>query len=213
MTRYSVAVMSSDDLVAKAVGGDIAALSDLLGRCGPLVRHRLEGEFPVQRQSVVTMDDVMQQSYTDAFLSIRQFRGTDDASFVGWLTALARNNLRDALRMLDAQKRGGDREKIELRAGEDSYATLFEAVGGTCSTASQQAARHEAQSALEQAVGRLPDVYQHVVRCYDLEGQSVEQVAAQIKRSPGAVFMLRARAHRRLAEIMGTASQYLSDSA
>jgi DNA-directed RNA polymerase specialized sigma24 family protein len=48
---------------------------------------------------------------------------------------------------------------------------------------------------------------------WDLEGHSVEEVAASLGRSPGAVYMLRARAHRQLAEIMGAPSRFLSGSA
>jgi DNA-directed RNA polymerase specialized sigma24 family protein len=47
---------------------------------------------------------------------------------------------------------------------------------------------------------------------YDLEGRPVQEVAQALGRSPGAVYMLRARAHRRLSEIMGTASRYVTDS-
>ncbi len=40
----------------------------------------------------------------------------------------------------------------------------------------------------------------------------MSRYAAALKRSVGAVYMLRARAHRRLCQIMGSASDYLSDS-
>jgi DNA-directed RNA polymerase specialized sigma24 family protein len=48
---------------------------------------------------------------------------------------------------------------------------------------------------------------------YDLEGRSVQEVSASLHRTPGAVYMLRARAHRELAELLGMPSQFFSGSA
>ena len=39
------------------------------------------------------------------------------------------------------------------------------------------------------------------------------EVASALNRSPGAILMLRARAHNRLRQILGTASDFLSGSA
>ena len=65
----------------------------------------------------------------------------------------------------------------------------------------------------EKAIQRLPDTYVQVITMYDLEGRPLKEVARALNRTLGATSMLRARAHRRLAELMGTASRFLSDSA
>ena len=46
-----------------------------------------------------------------------------------------------------------------------------------------------------------------------LEGADVGDVASELDRSQGAVYMLRARAHDRLKGILGSASQFWSDGA
>ena len=51
-----------------------------------------------------------------------------------------------------------------------------------------------------------------VVRLYDIEGRSGPEVATTMGRSRGAVVMLRARAHDRLAELLGSGSKFFSDS-
>ena len=51
------------------------------------------------------------------------------------------------------------------------------------------------------------------MRLYDLECQPPQQVAEALGRSVGAVHMLRARAHDRLRELLGSASKFFSDSA
>ena len=115
--------------------------------------------------------------------------------------------------MLEAETRGGNRQRIEPGANDESFAALYEVLGGTSTTASRQAARKEAKAALEKAIRRLPDTYVQVITMYDLEGRPLKEVARALNRTPGATSMLRARAHRRLAELMGTASRFLSGSA
>ncbi len=155
----------------------------------------------------------MQQTCADAFLDISRFIPQGEGSFARWLATLADRNLLDALRMLEADKRGGARRRIEPVAGDDSLVALYELVTATTTSPSRLAARNEAKAAIEKAVQQLPETYRHAVVMYDLQDRPIQEVAEALKRSPGAVFMLRARAHRRLAELMGTASDFLSGSA
>ena len=59
-------------------------------------------------------------------------------------------------------------------------------------------------------VADMPIIYRTVVEMYDLEQRSVDDVARAVGRSPGAIFMLRSRAHRQLGALMGAASKFLS---
>lgn len=203
----------SEDLVSRAVGGEKDALVELLERHGPELRRHLAGKMPERWRSVLSEDDVIQQTYMDAFLCIRRFRPQGDDSFGNWLATLANRNLVDAIRMLDADKRGHDHRRINPGSGDESFVDLYELLGGTSATPSRQAACNEARGAVTQAVEQLPETYRSVVTMYDLEGQPLREVAAAIQRSPGATSMLRLRALRRLAEIMGTSSRFLSESA
>ena len=200
------------DVVERAVGGDRAALTELLERHGPHVLASLAGEIPLRWQSVLAREDVLQQTYTDAFLCIGQLESRNEVAFGAWLVRLARRNLLDALRMLEAEKRGGGRRRVDAADVAESCVMLYEMLGGSSNTASREAAMHEAEEKLKEKIEDLPEIYRQVIRMYDLEGRSVEEVSAALHRSEGAVFMLRARAHRRLAELMGTVSRYLSDS-
>ena len=87
---------------------------------------------------------------------------------------------------------------------------LYELIGATHTTPSRRAARREACTALERAIEQLPDAYQKVVRMYDLEGRPIDEVVQALGKSEGALYMIRARAHRQLCEIIGAASKYLS---
>jgi RNA polymerase sigma-70 factor (subfamily 1) len=203
---------SENGLLRRAVDGDADALSELLREHGPAARRSIAGRIPQRWQSVLSEDDVMQQTYADAFRGIAAFRTGGGSSFAAWLTNLARCNMADALKELGREKRGGSRQRVHGAGSEDSYAALYEQLSSGSTTPSRRAARNEARTALERAVGQLPETYQTVVRMYDLEGQTVEDVAAKLSRSPGAVYMLRARAHQRLGELLGSASGFLSGS-
>lgn len=204
-----------DVLVQRAAAGEQEALALLVQRHGPSVRARLSGNISARWQSVLALDDVMQQAYTDALLGISTFVPRGEGSFAAWLTTLAKNNLLNAIRMFEADKRGGDRRRIgAARAtnNDESAVELFEMLGGVSHTPSREVARVEARTAMNDALEQLPPIYRQVVRQYDLLGQPIEAVAAELGRSPGATYMLRGRAHRMLAEIMGAASKYLSVS-
>lgn len=202
------------ELEVRAAEGDSEALTELLELYTPELSRRLQFEIPPRWQAVLTPEDVVQETYIDAFLDIGRFFPRGAGSFFAWLTTLARRNLIDAVRMLDAEKRGRSWQRLlPARRSGESYQTLAELLERSRSTPSRYAARKEAQRCLEQAIAQLPEHYRRVIELYDLEGQSMEAVAEQLGRSPGAVFMLRSRAHRFLRGAMGTASLYLSDSA
>ena len=200
------------DLVGRAVRGDREALSLLLERVSPSVRAQLAPQMPTRWQSVLSLDDVMQQTYSDAFIDIGSLRATDERGLTAWLVRLATRNMIDAIRMLEAAKRGGDRRRVEAMSREDSYVALHEQLGAVSQTPSRDARRREAVGALDAALARLPEAYRTVVTLYDLEGQGIAEVASAVGRSEGATYMLRSRAHRMLAELMGSASRFVGDS-
>ena len=137
--------------------------------------------------------------------------GTDEHKFAGWLTRIAHCNLQDAIRMLEADKRGGSRHRVDTPQDGDSYSGLLNQIQSPGSTPSRHVAKEEARRLLDQAIDSLPDAYRVVVRMHDLEGATAETVGKALNRSPGAVYMLRARAHDRLRALMGDTSNYFTD--
>jgi len=199
--------MSDDELASRARTGDEEALVALLERYGPVVRAKLQGKVDARWQSVLSDDDVMQETYADAFLSISQFEPQGERAFLRWLTTLARNNLLDAVKGLKAAKAGGGRVQAASQVGDDSRARLLEDLSGSSTSPSQHAARNEATVILNRSIVELPAAYREVVTLYDLEGRPVEEVAAACGCSPGAVFMRRARAHALLKLRLGAQAE------
>lgn len=202
----------SDELVQRACSGDIGALTELLKRHGPTVRQRLGGKIGRQWAGLVEEDDVLQVTYMEAFVQCRRLTPSGEAAFVAWLTRIAENNMRDAIRGFERAKRPDPRRRVQGPVNADSYVGLVEVLGVTTTTPSRAAAKGEAIGVMEQALAKLPSDYARVVRLYDLENRAVEDVARELGRSAGAIYMLRARAHDALRDAMGTASQFFSIS-
>jgi len=202
------AVPSNDSAeIRLAMGGDADALARLLEQYGPAVRRSIRGEISPQLRAVLSEDDVMQESYADAFLSIHQLG--PEGSFFPWLLRIAKNNLLDAAKGLRAERRGGNHSRVETERGEEGALSLLDVLADSGTTPSRGAMRGELGEVLAAALAQLPDAYREVVRLYDLECRPVDQVARMLECSPGAVYMRRARARDMLREILGGFSNYV----
>src|SRR4026207_1750203 len=71
---------AQDELLAKAMDGDPRALADLLTRDGSVARGAPHDAIPAKWQSVLSMDDVMQQTYAEAVVSIGRFENRGQGS-------------------------------------------------------------------------------------------------------------------------------------
>lgn len=200
-----------DELLKSALLGDRAALVELLQEVSPPIRARIESKVPGALRPTLDADDVMQVTYSEAFLRLKRFTSGGAGAFAAWLSRLAENNLIDAVRAMEAAKRPDPRRRVG--AGGDTEASmvqLVEMLGVASATPSRAAAQGEANRALMQAIDSLPEPYAKVVRLFDLGGRSITEVSSEMGKSDGAVYMLRARAHERLRELLGPGGLYFS---
>lgn len=204
---------SDDALLERACSGCATALEDLLSRFEVQLRQTLNGLIPAVYRSAFDADDVVQITFIEAFLRIGQFSPRGPKSFLAWLSILARNNLRDALKELRAGKRIPRHRMVSVGGGSDSHEGLLAALAGSATSPSGGAARIEAKARVEEALGKLPPDYAKVVRLVDLEGHTGPSAAEAMGRSVGAVYMLRVRAHERLRELLGSGSNFFSGGA
>ena len=198
------------DLVATAVRGDHDALGKLLKQHGPPIEAKLR--IGSQWREALESSDVMQVTYLEAFFQIRNFDPVRAALFPAWLRQIAENNLRDAIRGLEAQKSLPPAQRVAAYGDGGSAVGLFEDLTAGCGTPSRAARAGEAREALHAAIARLPADYATAVRLYDLEGKSIDEVATAMARSAGAVHMIRLRAHDRLRALLGSASRVLDST-
>ncbi len=182
------------------MSGDAQALEDLLQDHGPRIRSGLS--ISAERRRDLDADDVMQVTYLEAYLRVRRLRTPTERGFAKWLTRIAENNLRDAIRGLARDKRAGAALRVTRGAAGESARTLLEHLAASTTTAGRAASAREAQGLVRAAVARLPSSYREVIQACDLDQRSVREVAEERGASQGAVHMLRSRAHERLRELL-----------
>jgi RNA polymerase sigma-70 factor (ECF subfamily) len=198
---------SEEDLLGQAIQGDQEALSTLLKRECPNVRTHIHARIAAAHRSLFDAEDVMQVTYLEAFLHIRGFVPQGPGSFGAWLRRLAENNLRDAVRELEREKRPSPEKRVAA-VGSNSYVALVERLTSATSTASRALAREETRQALQQVLQRLPPDYADAIRLYELEELSGPEVAERMGKSHGAVRMILARARERLAAMLAADSRF-----
>jgi RNA polymerase sigma-70 factor (ECF subfamily) len=202
--------LAEEERLRDAVAGSEQALAALLNLHAPALRRVISTKLPAHLQPVLSEDDVLQQTFADAWRDIKTFDPSAAGSFLNWLKSLAACNLQDAIRSLEAKKRGGKRKKVDLPDSSKSHAELFDFLVGTGSSPGTRAAAHEIDRLLKDAIARLPEAYRAVVQMHDLDGHDVADVAAALQRSAGAVYMLRARAHDQLRKMLGDSTHFFT---
>lgn len=192
------------DILSRACDGDSAALAELLQTHTPTLYAELLSRIPDRLRALLAVEDVLQETYTDVFLSIRGFVSRGDGAFIAWFRKLAQNNLLEAIRALDAEKRGGGRRPASFGVGGDAQTDLISSLlpAATQTTPSQHASRQETRASLEAALAELPMHYRLAVQRYDLEGRTIDETASELACSPGGVHLIRHRAFKQLRKLL-----------
>ncbi|HQU84866.1 MAG TPA: RNA polymerase sigma factor [Pyrinomonadaceae bacterium] len=92
--RQASSSVSDDELVKAVLEGDDSAFSIIFERYRKLSVH-LIGRFFRQRDEI---EDIVQQSFTKIYFSLKDFRGGHEKSFSAWLSRLTVNVCYDELR-------------------------------------------------------------------------------------------------------------------
>lgn len=188
--------------ILQAVSGDEDALVQLLESAGPAMLVEIDRQIGAPFRAAVEPDDVLQVTCIEAFLRIRSFVPSGSGSFEGWLRRIAANNLQDAIKELERDKRPPPRRRIRPSDPDESYAAFLEELAATTTTPSRICVRAELRESVDRALRRLPTDYERVLRLIELDGLSGSETARRMGKSHGAVRMMAARARERLTEIL-----------
>ena len=166
---------------------DGAASQELLMRFrDPLLKRiRLMMGDKVRRKA--ESQDFLQQVMVDFLKASHSFEIRSDKDILRWLTAVARNNIRDA----------GRRRRVQAFESLSSCFTAGEVVVDAPSPFTQ-VVMHEDTVRLLEGLEKLKDDYRKVIDLHHLEGLSLKSVAARMGRSHDAVKKLHTRAMIRL---------------
>lgn len=197
-------------MATAAAAGDRLALERLLLAHYDELALRIRPKLPTRLQSTQAVEDILQQTFMQAFRDIRRFEARSDASFGDWIGRIAEHRLLDAIKEHDRQKRGGDMQRVENSPFDSCLTPLLDWIASDDPHPSSEAARGEALQALQVALAGLEADQRDAIRLRLLEGLTLEETAAKLGRTPDAVRGLVHRGKIKLRDAMGRASQWLS---
>ncbi|ADU50535.1 RNA polymerase, sigma-24 subunit, ECF subfamily [Thermaerobacter marianensis DSM 12885] len=173
-----VAAWSDEALVQRAREGDLDAFTALVERYQVAV-YNLCLRLTNQPADAA---DAAQEVFLRVYTNLRRFQGR--GPFRSWVYRIAVNTCRDELR----RRR---RRPVPALAppGPDAHPLP----AGDDGDPARAVVGREVQAAIQDALGRLPEVFRTVVVLRDVEGLSYEEVAAVLGVSIGTV---KSRVHR-----------------
>jgi RNA polymerase sigma-70 factor (ECF subfamily) len=198
------------ETLKRAVAGDEVALEKLLLQYHARLAGLLSSRVPAQLRSVLSVEDVLQETYMVVFREIRSFQPRSLPAFWSWLSRVAEHRLYDLVRGELSAKRGGDRRRVETRgaSGPGSTVEWLEQLAEHERTPSRSAAAREALNEVRMALDSLPPDYREALRLRYINGFSVAQTAETMQRTEGAVCLLCHRALRRMHGVLGGSAEF-----
>jgi RNA polymerase sigma-70 factor, ECF subfamily len=147
--------------------------------------------------------DVVQEALLKAHQHFAQFRGQTEPELIAWLRKILARNLADlARRYCAVEGRQVARERSLEELLDQSSDALAQLVATEGSSPSEAAQRREMSVVLADALAELDADYRDVLVLRSIEERDWDDVAREIKRSPGAVRLLWARALKRLRPLI-----------
>ncbi|MEO8215591.1 MAG: sigma-70 family RNA polymerase sigma factor [Acidobacteriota bacterium] len=171
---------SDDEVVRRVLSGDVAIYEILIRRHSARIYRAVRGVLG----AVDEVEDVMQQTYLNAYLHLRQFVGA--AQFSTWLTRIAVN---------EALARRRQRGRL-LDDGDDE--TVMNIIDRNTPDPEQMTSISELRETLEREVAALPPSFRTVIVMRDVEGMSTAETADCLQISEDLV---RTRLHRARAKL------------
>jgi RNA polymerase sigma-70 factor (ECF subfamily) len=184
---------SDEALIAGVCAGDEESFEQLFERHKVRI-SRLAYRFFVRREQV---EEILQETFSRAYFSLREFRGGHEFSFAAWLSRIAVRACYDELRK---QRRRSESNLSDLTEDEAAFIGRRmhdEPVGG--SVEEQMISRDLADKLL----ARLGPDDRMVLTLLNLKDQSIAEVAAMTGWSVGKVKMRALRARNSLRRVVG----------
>ena len=171
---------ASDSELIQAAGSDAAAFGALYER------HALRVYTWCRRRLEWAASDVTAETFAQAWLSKDRFRDEHGGSALPWLLGIARNVVRETIRLDRVETRGRERLGLPLDlAAEEGYAAVEE--------------RLSPRTALAAALDQLPEHEREALELRVMGDLPYDQVAERLAIQPAAARLRVSRALRRLA--------------
>jgi RNA polymerase sigma-70 factor (ECF subfamily) len=183
------AFVDTAQLLAAARAGDREALDKLIVRYQDRVLARIRLMMgPGARRQAESMD-LVQGAFVDLLASLPRLELADENSLLRFIIAVARNNIRDAVR----KKR------------ERAFESLSLSVDGrpaNTATPSDDIVQKELVHRVAEVFETLRKEHRTVIELRNLEGLSFQEIGARMARTEAAAFRLHARALVHLGSLL-----------
>ncbi len=189
--------------VEGAKGGDADAFELIFNRFRSRLSFWIAVKMgPVLRQRLA-VDDVVQETFLQAFSSLDSYEDRGSGSFFRWLIAVAGNRLRDLHKYHGAAKRHPAKE-VALGLSPDEPGPTD--VVATSSSPSSQAGKKELVTRLLGGMDRLPESLREVISLRALEERTYKEIADSLGKSAATAQVLYCRALQELKHQLGHGS-------
>jgi RNA polymerase sigma-70 factor (ECF subfamily) len=175
-------------LLARTRAGDGTACTELVGRYQERILQRIRLMMGPEARRTAESSDFLQGALLEVLQCGDDALPASEEAFLRWVTAIARNNIRDELR------------REHERSLESISQLLADCQDDSRGGPPARVEREERIQLLVQALEGLAPEQREVLQLLDLEGQALGEVAERLGRSRDAVRMLRTRALVRLGE-------------
>ena len=162
--------------------------------------------IPPGLQSLLDPQDVVQDTYFEAFQRLGQFSSDDADAALRWLKTIARHRLIDVMRKHNAAKR--DHRRMTEEVAHGSVVDLLQELAVYRRTPSRSAAARELLQVLERSIDRLSPDHRHAVSYRYIDGLSFKEAGERMNRTEDAARMLAGRALQALRIEMGSESRF-----
>jgi RNA polymerase sigma-70 factor (ECF subfamily) len=160
-------------------------------RLALLIYYKLSREM----RRLADAEDVLQETFLEAFRDIKRFRYEKPGGFLSWLSRIADHVIADAARFHGRQKRLAEIVRFRSVGTPDGPEPVDSA------TPSRLLAEKEGLQALIQKLDSLPEDYRRAILLAKVEGLSNAEMAEQLGRSREAAALLLHRAIKRFRAI------------
>ena len=179
-----------DELLARALDGDMAAINEILERLRPWMKRLASEKGP--HGGAVSSSDVVQDAQLKAFQNLPKFRGTTIGEFCRWLQRIVEREAID-----DGTKQKKERARQKALPEDSSGQVIIQAP--------EESPEHEVirNDALETAMARLSHRDQFVIHLRDFLELSFAEIATVLETTAANARQLHGRAMKRLGGQLG----------
>jgi RNA polymerase sigma factor (sigma-70 family) len=193
----STARRSLDRLLGRAILGSRSAVDQLMASCRPWLRQRVQSRLPRYLARKQDASDLVQECQYLAAAHLADFHGQGIGDFRAWLVGILNRRVCRAMRFWGEKRRDQKREEPLVPGGS----LLMEPAQSAASVVDRLSQEEECQQ-LSLAVSWCCEQDRAVVSMHLFEGQSHDEIAAELGIATAAARQRYCRAIRRIAQAM-----------